>query len=219
MRNNNKAFTLMELLLAVLIFSVMALSLYAIFSSGLRVWRKQQEGFIYGHSTKLALDRMAKELRNAIKYSIPTTGEVSEDTKNLRFIGENQKMSFITIAGGNIAKVTYLFEQGENQKGTLKRIIVLQKEGFKEKNQKEEVAIRDLKDCLLKYAYKGAGEDSLPAWGDSWGMETSEAASKIPQGVQVILTFEKGKGENKKDEVIKKTIFIPAGTIEEQEGL
>ena len=218
----HKGFTLLELLLALSIFSIIAVCLYSVFAGGIRVWRKQEEGFKYAHTTRLALDRMAKELRNAINYSVPaTTGMGAEDNQGLRFIGEKDKFSFITVTDGEIAKVSYLFSAkgGENarfQNGVLKRIIVLQKEGFKEENQKEDVLVADIDELSFEYAYEGEGKDSPAIWADSWG---EEGQAKIPKGVRVTLEFDKGAKDQNKKEIFRKTVFIPTGSLEKKEGI
>lgn len=212
-----RGFTLMELLLAISIFAVIALCLYSVFSGGIRVWRKQGEGFKYTHGTRLALDNIAKELRNAIIYALPIKplpGE--ENPQDLQFIGEKTKLSFMTLIGSDIAKVSYWFENNEQQGGVLKRIAFLQKTGFKDDTQKEEVLIQDLSDLSFEYAYPGESEEVAVSWKDSWGADSKDSKPKIPKGVRVTLTLKKS-GENQNEgEIIKKTVFMPAGTIEKQ---
>lgn len=200
--STDKSFTLMELLIAVSIFSVIALCLYSVFSGGIRIWQRQEQGFRYSHSIRLALDRMAKELRNAINYSQPEkAGLETSDEQNLLFLGEAKKVSFMTLIGGEIAKVSYVLEEGADQKGILKRKIVFQKEGFKDENQKEEIVIGDLDGLLFEYAYETGEKNALPEWKDSW-----EGEGKIPRGVKITLEFQK--------EILRKLIFIPTGAPE-----
>ena len=221
-----RGFTLIELLVAVSIFSIIALCLYSAFSGGIRVWRKQQEGFIYGEGTRLVLERMAKELRNTINYSLPQsqTAPAPEETQGLQFTGQKDTCSFMTIIEGKIAKVTYIFaagdEKNEGQGGVLKRTVVFQKDGFKG-NPKEDTVLKDVHNLSFEYAYEGSEKDSLPAWKDSWTAEDKDTKDNIPIGVRIILEFKKsGAKQNETEtEVVRKTVFIPQGTAKKQEGL
>lgn len=208
----------MELLIAVSIFSVIALCLYSVFSGGIRIWKRQEEGFVYNHSVRLAFDSMAGELRNAINYSQPgNTGLDAEAAQGLKFSGDGKSLTFTTLIGGEIAKVDYVFEETADKKGRLIRKIVFQKEGFKEENQKDNILIEGLEDLAFEYAYKASGEEPLPVWKDSWAKEAQNTESKIPQGVRITLTFP-GPGEGK-EEIFRKTVFIPTGTFEEHKEL
>lgn len=211
-----KAFTLMELLVAVSIFSVIILCLYAVFSGGIRVWRRQEEGFRYAHTTRLALDKMAKELRNVINYSIPEEEE-GLGNENLQFTGDGNRLSFMALIGADIAKVSYFFENNESGDNVLKRISVLQKEGFSEEAQKEEILVRYLSEALFEYVSEGGESDSPVAWKDSWVSGDGEQEAKIPKGVRVTLVFKKDEAEQGEAEIFKKAIFIPIGTLEQRE--
>jgi len=211
-----KAFTLMELLVAVSIFSVIILCLYAVFAGGIRVWRRQEEGFRYTHTTRLALDKMAKELKNVINYSVPEEGD-EPGNENLQFIGEGNRVSFMTILGADIAKVSYFFENNEGGDNVLKRVAVLQKEGFSEEAQKEEILVRYLSEVSFKYVSEGGESASPVTWKDSWVAGDGEQEATIPKGVMATLVFKEDEEEQGEAEIFKKAIFIPIGTLEERE--
>ena len=50
---NKKAFTLIELLIASLIFSVIAVTLYSVFSGGIKIWGRQKASSEYGQGIRL----------------------------------------------------------------------------------------------------------------------------------------------------------------------
>ncbi|MDD5449839.1 MAG: type II secretion system protein, partial [Candidatus Omnitrophica bacterium] len=127
----NKGFTLMELLVAVSIFAVIAVSLYSIFSGGIQIWKRQEKGFVYNHTVRLVFDTMARELRNAINYSQApqaATAETQAEMKLLKFTGEEKKLTFITLGGTEIEKVDYIFEETAQDKGQLRKKTVFQKD-------------------------------------------------------------------------------------------
>jgi prepilin-type N-terminal cleavage/methylation domain-containing protein len=214
-----KAFTLMELLVAVSIFSIIILCLYSTFSGGIGVWKRQEQAFQYAHSVRLALDTIAKELRHAINYSQPETGVsgFAQAGQDLKFTGDEKTLTFITISGEEIARIDYLFEKDQDQKGVLKKGIVLQKEGFKNDNRKEHILIENLDGLSFEYAYQGEKADSPVTWQKSWGKEAGETKAAIPIGVRIILEFQE-PGQKEK-EIFKKTVFIPSGNLGEPKGL
>lgn len=213
--NRRKAFTIMELLIAASIFAVISLCLYSAFSGGIRVWRRQEQGFRSGQAVRLALDMMAKELRNSMKYSQPAAQTPTlEEENTLQFIGEAKRVSFMTAAGGNIAKVSYYFDSEPDKKGLLKKVVVLQKEGFKEANQKEETLISGVDDLLFEYAYQGEEEGAVPEWKEAW---PAQQKGLIPSGVRITLEFSKGAKQEGR-EIFRKTVFIPAGQLEKEKA-
>lgn len=201
----------MELMLAVSIFAVIALCLYSVFSGGIRVWRRQEEGFKYYHAVRLALDRMATDLRNSIEYSLPEKVGLTSDT-NLSsvFTGEKKQLSFVTLIGMDLAKVTYYLDNSSSGGHALKRKIVLQKEGFRDENSRDEVLARGLDDLSFEYAYEA--DTDAPDWRDAWAQADSNKGlkQKIPAGVRITLVL--------KNETFIKTVFVPHGSLGKQEN-
>jgi hypothetical protein len=208
----------MELLIAASIFAVIAVTLYSVFSGGIRVYRRQEKVFKYSHNVNLALDKMAGELRNAINYSQPAQAAGSAgETGKLKFAGDDKKMSFITVRGNDIINVDYFFVSTTDRRRVLKKKVSYQKEGFEETGRPEMVMIEGLEGLLFEYAYKEADKDSPPEWQREWGKETAEQKPKIPSGVRITLEFKESGQE--KAEILRKTVFIATGTLEEQKGL
>lgn len=206
-----RGFTLVELLIAVSIFSIIAICLYTTFSSGIHLWRRQETGFRYGHGVRLALDMVAKDLKNVIPYSHESPEEVpvpGTEQEMPVFTGESDTVSFMTLISGDIAKVSYFFERDLEQGGVLKRTRVFQEEGFQEEHQKEDILVADLDKVAFEYAYRTEEEDAQPNWLESW-----EDGSVVPQGVRITLEF---SGDGDEGKILKKTVFIPAGALGEQ---
>lgn len=207
-----RGFTLMELLIALSIFAVIAVCLYSVFSGGLRVYRKQEKVFKYSHNVNLALDKMAGELRNAINYSMPAqpAGQL-EEARKLKFTGDDKNLSFMTAKGSNIIKVDYFYVSTRDRRGVLKKRISYQKEAFNEEKHPEMVMIEGLDNLSFEYAYRGADSEAPPEWQTQWGKEAREEKSKIPAGVRITLEFK--DPEEKRPEILRKTVFIPTGTL------
>ncbi|MBI4336028.1 MAG: type II secretion system protein [Candidatus Omnitrophica bacterium] len=222
-----QAFTLVELLVAASIFSIIALCLYSVFAGGISVWTRQEKAFKYNHSARLALDSMARELRGAINYSqvggagqtaARAAAQISGDAEALRFTGDEGGFSFITVIGEDIAKVRYVFEAAPEGRGVIRRGVALQKEGFKTESEKEKNYIERLTGAFFEYAYKKeAGADGAGfVWEKSWQKEDVTDVSKIPAGLRITLEFQE-QGKKEKD-ILRKTVFIPTGSLEEYKG-
>ena len=123
----------------------------------------------------------------------------------------------MTVIPPAIAKVTYIFESAAQGQGRLVRKVVLQKEGFKEEFQKEDTLIDGAGGLLFEYAYASGDEATPVTWKNSW-----QDPSKIPAGVRITLEFQKGQSDgaaaSAAKEILKKTIFIPAGQFSQEGG-
>jgi len=187
------------------------------FAGGIGIWKKGEASFKHKHSSFLALDSMGKELRNAINYSKPAQALAQppglEEGPSLKFTGDEKTLSFITIINGDIAEVDYAFSY-ESEKGALTKRVVFQKDGFKEKqeNQKPGIVVDDLKDCKFEYAYKNDKGEPEVVWEKSWANDTPDKEPRIPVGVRITLVFQESGQQH--EEILKKTVFIPTGTLE-----
>ncbi len=68
MKKNNHAFTLIELLLGLSIFALIALSVYSVFWGGMRMTRKAKHLNPIYREMRLALDLLSVELENMVPY-------------------------------------------------------------------------------------------------------------------------------------------------------
>ena len=64
---NVRGFTLMELLVALSIFSVVVLAIYSTFSVGMTARERGEKASDLYQEARMILDRMATEIRNTVK--------------------------------------------------------------------------------------------------------------------------------------------------------
>lgn len=93
---NRKAYTLLEVLVAAAILSVIATTLYYAFKRGLDVWRCAEEKLDVYQNARVAIEQMSRELASAIAVE----GEIA-------FYGTPSNMAFIAIIGDELKEVTY----------------------------------------------------------------------------------------------------------------
>ena len=237
-----KALTLIEILIALTIFSIIAVSLYSTFSSGILAWKKSEDVNRLYREARWALDKMAAELRNAIIY------DFTEQYPDLNvFQGQKDNIAFLVGTNSGIKKISYFLQMPQyadihrtfvNYQGSLpSRIITHYEEGMasltslkrkeesfigslqlEENQQKKSKTLSSIvKQAGLSFSYAYAqttGEEAQEeiTWKDSW-----QDNSSIPQGVKISLTLENPKNP---EEVLTftKTVFIPIGTITEPKG-
>ncbi len=186
------AFTFIELIIAITIFSIIAISIYSTFRAGTRVWLRSNSIIEVNQATRVFFDTISSDLKNAIKYT--------EAGPN--FEGEAQRVSFITLVNvysseaqlhTELAKVVYYFDSG---KKAINRTLAIKKEGLNENVAKGVDLVNNLNEINFKYCYKSESLDTPYVWKDKWDEE-----DKIPRGVRI------------KAGAFEKTIFIPTGEL------
>ncbi len=105
MKNDTvRGFSLIELLLAVLIFSIVAVSVYSAFGAGVFAWRRLGAVTVSYQRVKLAMELLGNELANLIP------------SQKIKLEGEKDKISFLeliekdSIAG--LYKVSFYYKVG-----------------------------------------------------------------------------------------------------------
>ncbi|MFH1848374.1 MAG: prepilin-type N-terminal cleavage/methylation domain-containing protein, partial [Candidatus Omnitrophota bacterium] len=153
---NKKGFTLLEVLISVSIFAIISTCLYSTFSSGIGIWRRQQKTVNINESVRYFFDNIARELRHSVKYPQPDLEEGLEGFPETRFIGQEDRVSFVTLRSGldegyrhkEIIKVAYAFNREE---GKLCKAVMAQRDGFMEESKDEQVLIENISGIEFSY--------------------------------------------------------------------
>jgi len=197
-------FTMIELLIAVLIFSIIASVVYSVFSTGTSVWRRTKDATQISMTINSVLEDLAKELRAAVKYA-------GKDA-SLEFTGEKDKIYFCSLSDTvtdegqykEIYRISYYADSGEETEtlDLFKRKASLIKGGFEIDDTEERVLVTSLDDFKIEYAYR----DSMGevAWSEEW---------KNPDEIARALRIEIHKSEI----ALTKYISIPTGKLTELE--
>ncbi len=193
----DQGFTLIELVVSLVIFSVISLSIYSSFAGGISVWRKAQEFSSVYQTARLLLDDMAMELKNAVKVS------------GTEFNGGPRSLSFITLRQGShgasasevtqIAKVTFEVLRDPSASG----YALFRRQAFNLKVRGEaELMVGSLASLEFQYTYKNS-DGGLQPWAKVWKMN-----DELPLGVKITLKI----GGTQ----FTKMVFIPHGFREEE---
>jgi len=200
LRKKNTAFTLVELLVAMFIFTIIAAAVYLTFYSGIKLYTTTQNNIRINRKINKVLDRLSLELRNC--YG----AEYAQNNEKTGFSGDSSSISFFTIkdvyhkdySGKMPAIITYSFKDN----GLFKKI-QRGKEILSDSAEFEYIKIIScVKDVNFRYLYFSP-ERNAYEWLKEWLDK-----SAIPKGVAVEATLD-GL------EPIKRYIYISQGSSDE----
>ena len=202
--------TLVELILALGIFAVVCVAIYSSFSLGLSVWRKTQKAQNLFQDIRLALDKIAQDLENAVKYS--------EDEDFLNFVGEQKKLSFYAVVESyhrfpghpELKKITYSLKQGNGEDANILQRLEQAFPDSQEESETQEPEEIVTKVNAFNFYYCYLDETIDPPsykWTTAWNF-----AQEIPQGVKVELGPDAEEAP-----VFTKYVFIATGEKGQEE--
>ena len=209
-----KGFTLVELLVAVSIFSVIAVALYSTFATGLDAWKRMEQASALNQEARLALQRICLELRNAL------------DFPGIEFSGQANRLSFAALVNAagpgaeqrlQIARISYFPDDvpGTGLKSLLRRQQIYPQQTAGEINAREEESdelICSVAEGGLNFEYSFQGEtlsEGRASWKDTWIYGDN---NRLPLGVRVSLSLQEAEDDNDQVTYIE-TVLIPAGAL------
>lgn len=199
-KKKNKAFTLIELLIAILIFSIIASVLYSTFYTGTSVWKRSKDATRLSMTINSVLDDLAEELRNTVMYTAKEG--------DMEFKGEEDKLYFCFLSGTVTEEVHYTevyracyYVETARKKARFdlfQKKAALIKGGFDIDEAKPRLLIASLDDFKIEYAFKGPMDEII--WEEEW-----EKLGEVPKAVRIGI---------EKDELkLTKYISIPTGKL------
>ena len=115
-RKDPSAFTLLELLIGMTIFAVIAASVYASMYLGVKLYRYDEKNHDAMLEAEAVIDEMSAELSCAF---------MNEDNKRLKFKGSEESVDFFSVGRkGDIRRVVYYLEPQESP-GKEERLVKL----------------------------------------------------------------------------------------------
>lgn len=180
MEKKRSAFTFVELLIVVTIFSILSLAVYATFTSGMRLWKRIDDLSLIQRKALLRLEKISQDLRQALDF--PKIG----------ISGKSNELSFPLLSYDNqLIKVSYFLEDDSLWRGQQTYQDILE--------EKEPPAARSLLSGVeeLKFSFIFKEEDKTDySVKDTWAKEEG-----APAAIKIELTI--------KEETFTKTINIP----------
>jgi type II secretion system protein J len=214
MKKNREGFTLLELLIAVSIFSVIAVALYSSFSAGIRIMRRSEAAMEFHQGLRLALSEVSLDLRNSLPAEIHRGAEEGvpgeEEEPVYYFLGDAKSFRFVTVRDiyergrlrREICNVRYYLSGGGG--GTFMRQTTYQGKGYSDGSAREDELAGGVDDIEMLYSYEPEDEDSPPVWLNYW-----EEEEKIPLGVRISLKIREAGSIGE----LVKTVYIETGEL------
>lgn len=208
-KNKLRAFTLIELLLAVTIFSIVASVIYSSFRLGVASYRRIESNLSRQQSIRSAMNILTSDLQNAFMF------------KTMPFKGDQARIEFAGFikdnngGGKTIGKICYFYSGPSAQQGSgsliRQEVLFAQAQQASSEQQAQqfvangEELLSDVFSLSINYCYKESEEETTVQWAPEWISE-----EVIPKGVKIELVLKDDSSPGGKAVFIKR-ICIPAG--------
>lgn len=194
-------FTLIELLIASAIFSIIMITVYSAFHTGIFGYKDIEETVDVYQAARQVLGRINLDLRNSFVYS----------ENEVKFLGNNSGISFLTTVDkfyNEKAVPVYAFVAYQVEGDQIMRLCRQGQESLNENSQIEpEEMAKGVENIIFSYGYINGAEQDIK-WKDTWGAagDSLEEQKILPNAVKVKLTI-----KNDLKYSFERTIFIPLG--------
>ena len=189
-------FTLIEVLIVVILFSVVVLAVYGVARGGLEVYRRSQNFDRKERKIILSLERLAEDLRQIIPLD-----ELDSDLAQEYQFGD-EEISFIICGKEGLQRLRYVFKD--------EKLHLIQTDVKEERIQLERDLVSGIKkpssDKLFQYLKYDDARDIYGDWGE-W--EEEEEKKDMPVAVRVEIAYEAEDKDEENIQIFTKTIFIP----------
>jgi len=201
---SKKAFTFVELLVAILIFSIIVASIYSAFHVGLATYRKGEGAALFYQKLRLSLDALSLDLRNAYGFS-QTQGRFSLDEGKLSFYSRKRLFSGRLSADFQLCRLIY-WQQGSK----LLRQVDAGKLAFSDEAQENpEILLDNLSTLKFEFPYQSGADKSI-VWKDYWQQE-----DKLPLAVKISLEIADLQQKDVNISLVK-MVYIPSGQLAQE---
>ena len=230
MKKNPKAFTLVELLLGLTIFSIILASLYSTFSNGIELNRRSEDVNRVYREARWSLEILSRDLENARAYDYSNSYP-----QKTAFSGEADKLSFIRPTEAGLKIVNYYLEAPKEgsiyetiigrhssrnvsvvsryEENAVVHLFIREEKDFVDDLQsvtaasEKQVLSSSAKENSLKFSYaylEGEEGNEKVAWKDSW------TEKYVPASIRIKITFINPDKSTEPLSVLKE-IYIPTG--------
>ncbi|MBN1405254.1 MAG: prepilin-type N-terminal cleavage/methylation domain-containing protein [Candidatus Omnitrophica bacterium] len=196
-KNKTKAFTLIELLIAVTIFSIASSVIYSSFRLGVLSWKRSEDVLKKYQKIRYAVNLLSEDIAGTFIF------------KDIQFKGDEARIEFpglveCAAAGAKtVGRISYEFSQSS---GRLLRLKQSYREALNTASTGGEELLSDVIDFKISYCYK-LPDSEEPGWLGEWFVE-----EKIPAGVKMELVVKDNYSPDGKMIFVKR-INIPTGEM------
>ena len=203
---HQKSFTLIELLIAITIITLIVLSLYSAFSTGILAYKKMDSAFESFQEARIILNRLEADLKNSFAYSKESSS----------FKGNSQTLDFFNVSQiynkdkqySDICRIKYELFGSSLKRTAFTGLTAL----TEDENVKPQDFSNSIKNINFEYAYINEGEKKDIIWQNAWPQK-DEQAKQLPLAVRVKLLFINTEAKQQKTIEFTKTIALAQANI------
>jgi general secretion pathway protein J len=206
-----RGFTLIEMLLAITIFSLVIGVIFSSFRLGSSAWEKGERDLELYQEIRAVTDLLYREIRSCFPYTL-TPGELDKHVKFYAFFGEPHALKFVSSANlyNTLHGLSYLEFWVKDGSGLMAGEDLALGEDLAERALRDKdravVVGPEVKQIQFRY-FDQKKKDEKGEWVQSWDPKTKvDRELRLPRAVEVSLTFDMGNGR-----VFNQEIIIPIG--------
>jgi len=206
-----RGFTLIEMLLAITIFSLVIGVIFSSFRLGSSAWNKGERDLELYQKIRAVTELMYREIRSCFPYTM-TPGELDKHVKFYAFFGEPHSLRFVSSANlySTLHGLSYLEFWVKDGSGLMAGEDLAIGENLAERSLRDRrrAIVIDPEVKQLQFRFfdqKNPGEKG--EWVNSWDPRTKvDRELRLPRAVEVSLTFDMGNGK-----VFNQEFIVPIG--------
>lgn len=183
---NKKSYTLVEVLITILIFSVVILSIYSVFQTGSIAYKKIDYAFDIYQKARIIFNRMDIDLKNSFPYG----------KNNAKFFGSREKIDFFTVLDSfnisegilkKISAIKYDFLDSTLQRTQTDGLDILRAEAL---GATEDLA-SNLQDLFFQFASLNTdNSENYYSWQDVWPKKANPQDTKQEKSLPIAVKVE-----------------------------
>ncbi len=201
MSKRTKTFTFVELMVALTLFSIIAVSIYHTLRTGLKMYTQGNTVIADNQKLRLFFDTLSRDLANSVDFRPYVDCQWGDDSISFSaLVGESQDGRL----NREFARISYVLDRDK-----LVRKYASRRAAFKAEKAEEQILLENVDSVSFAYAYQSEGFADQPEWLGEWDFKDDDF--KLPRGVRITLTF-KSEGESH-PEVFTKTVLITLGKL------
>jgi len=209
---DHRGFTLLEMLLAIVIFSLVIGVIFTSFRLGSSSWEKGERDIERYQKIRAINELIYREVRSCFPY-ILTPGELDTHVKFYAFFGKTDSLKFVSAASVQKINRGLSFIEFWVKEGTglmVGEVLALGPELAEVSLRDEDRALLidpDVKNIQFRYFDKKS-KDEKGEWEQTWDPRNKTGRDlRMPQAVQVSLEFDMGNNR-----VFNQEFIVPIGT-------
>ena len=205
----DKGFTLIEMILAVSIFSMVVTIIFSSFRLGLGAWEKGEKNIEFSQRVRASSDFLYRQVSSIYPYKI-TPGLLDTHKEFFAFFGKSDSMKFVSYAGVNRnsggVNLVEIWVSNSNDLMIGQDIILVSnlsdlKDMDLRRDDESFVICPDVEKLELRY-FDREKKDEEGQWIERWDPKNKE--KRLPLFVELTIAF-----KDKNDDVLKQRLIVP----------